>query len=158
MVMTLDLHTSTAARNGRVAAGVVIRDADGRTLRVTARSLEATSREEAAYRALLHGLWRARGMGARRIRVYSDDADVVAQLDGKREVPPERIGLYLQTRAMLNAYRWSSVELVDRSRNAEAVLAAVEALEREPDPLGLEVEEIESMPLWEHADRVGARR
>lgn len=97
-------------------------------------------------------------MGARRIRVYSDDADVVAQLDGKTEVLPERIGLYLQTRAMLNAYRWSSVELVDRSRNAEAVLAAVEALEREPDPQGLEVEEIESMPLWEHADRVGARR
>ncbi len=152
MVMTLDLHTSTTARNGRVAAGVVIRDAVGRTLRVTARSLLATSREEAAYRALLHGLWRARGMGARRIRVYSDDADVVAQIEGKNEVPAELVGLHLQTRAMLNAYRWRSVQLVGRDRNAEAVLAAVDALEREPDPLGLEVEETEAMPLWELAD------
>jgi len=158
--MTLDLYTSTAARDGRIAAGVVIRDADGRTLRVTARSLETTSREQAAYRALLHGLWRARRMGARRVRIYCDDAMVIVQLGGEAEVPAELVGLYLQTRAMLNAYRWSSVDLVQRDQNAEAALAAVDALEREPDPLGLEIEEIESMPLWEQAgiEKVGTRR
>lgn len=157
--MTLDIYTSTAARNGRVAAGVVIRDATGRTLRVTARSLEATSHEEAAYRALLHGLWRARKMGARRARVYSDDADVVAQLEGTSEVPVELIGPYLQTKAMLNAYRWSSVDLIERDRNAEAALAAMDTLDREPDPQGFEVEEIEAMPLWEQTERerVGTR-
>ena len=157
--MILDLYTSTAARHGRVAAGVVIRDAEGRTLRVTARSLETTSREEAAYRALLHGLWRARGMGARRVRVYCDDATVLAQLEGEVEVPAELVGLYLQTKAMLNAYRWSAVALVERDRNAEAALAALDALEQEPDPQGLEIEETESMPLWQRtkAERVGTR-
>ncbi len=157
--MILDLYTSTAARHGRVAAGVVIRDAEGRTLRVTARSLETTSREEATYRALLHGLWRARGMGARRVRVYCDDATVLAQLEGEVEVPAELVGLYLQTKAMLNAYRWSAVALVERDRNAEAALAALDALEQEPDPQGLEIEETESMPLWQgaKADRVGTR-
>jgi len=157
--MILDLYTSTAARHGRVAAGVVIRDAEGRTLRVTARSLETTSREEATYRALLHGLWRARGMGARRVRVYCDDAIVLAQLEGEVEVPAELVGLYLQTKAMLNAYRWSVVALVERDRNAEAALAALDALEQEPDPQGLEIEETESMPLWQRtkAERVGTR-
>lgn len=158
--MILDLYTSTAARDGRVAAAAVIRDAEGRTLRVTARSLEGTSREEAAYRALLHGLWRARRMGARRVRVYCGDATVLAQLEGEIEVPVELVGVYLQTRAMLNAYRWSSVELVQRDRNAEAALASVDALDREPDPRGLEIEEIDAMPLWEQGgrERVGTGR
>ena len=157
--MILDLYTSTAARDGRVAAAAVIRDAEGRTLRVTARSLEGPSREEAAYRALLHGLWRARRMGARRVRVYCGDATVLAQLEGEVEVPAELVGLYLQTKAMLNAYRWSVVALVERDRNAEAALAALDALEQEPDPQGLEIEETESMPLWQRtkAERVGTR-
>jgi hypothetical protein len=60
---------------------------------------------------------------------------------------------------MLNAYRWSAVALVERDRNAEAALAALDALEQEPDPQGLEIEETESMPLWQgaKADRVGTR-
>jgi ribonuclease HI len=157
--VTVQLHTSASARGGRVAAGVVIRNAEGRTLRVIAKSLDAASREEATYRGLLHGLWRARTMGARRIQVYCDDANVIAQLDAGGEVPEELVGLYLQTRAMLNAYRSSTVELVERDRNAEAALAALDALEQEPDPQGLAIEEIESMPLWEHAksERVGTR-
>lgn len=144
----MDLYTSTAVRGGRVAAGIVLRDADGQTVGVTARSLDRTTREEAAYRALLHGLWRARGMGARRIHVHCDDATVVAQLLGKTEVPPELVGLYLQTKAMLNAYRWSTVEWVERDRNAEAALATIDALERQPEPDGLEVYEAEELPLW----------
>jgi hypothetical protein len=155
-MQAMDLYTSTAARGGRVAAGVVIRDAAGQTLRVTARSLAGMSRDEAAYRALLHGLWRARSLGGRRIRVYSDHAAIVAQLAGEAEVPAELIGLYLQTKAMLNAYRWSGVELTGREQNTEAVLAALDALEREPDPRGLEVHEADALPLWVSADRIAA--
>jgi ribonuclease HI len=157
--VTLQLYTSASTRGDRVAAAVVIRNAEGRTLRVIAKSLEATSREEAIYRGLLHGLWQARTMGARRIRVYCDDANVITQLNAGGEVPEELVGLYLQTKAMLNAYRWSTVEPVERDHNAEAALAAIDALEHEPDPQGLAIEETESMPLWERAkpERVGTR-
>lgn len=157
--MTLDLYTSTSARGGRTAAGVVIRDAEGRTLRVIAKSIDASSREEATYRGLLHGLWRARSMGARRVRVHCDDAGVIAQLEAGGDVPAELVGLYVQTKAMLNAYRWSTVELVERDRNAEAALAALDALEEEPDPQGFGIDEMESMPLWEgaKAERVGTQ-
>ncbi len=148
---TVHVYTSSALQDGRAAAGIVIRDAAGRTLRIIPRPVRAHSREEAAYRAVLHGVWRARTLGARRIRVFSDNAAVVAQVNGEDEVAPPLTGVYLQTRAMLNAYRWSSVEWIPRERNAEAALAALDALDREPEAEGLVPELAEPLPLWEAA-------
>ncbi len=149
----VEVYTSTAYRDGRASAGIVIRSG-GETVRVIRRAVRAGSRLEAGYRAVLHGVWRARTTGARRIRVFSDDAEVVDQLLGRTEVPPELTGVYLQTRAMLNAYRWSSIQFLSRDRNAEAALAAVEALEQDLDPSGLEPELSEPLPLWASSEKV----
>ncbi|MGH2349740.1 MAG: hypothetical protein ACRDFT_09785, partial [bacterium] len=65
---------------------------------------------------------------------------------GHSEVPAELIGLHLQVRAMLNAYRWSSVQLIPREQNGEAALAALDALERQP--AGADGEEFDTLPLW----------
>ncbi len=149
-MQTMEIYASIAAGpSGCVALGVVLRDAEGHTVSVTTRALGTISREEATYRALLLGLWRAKRGGAHRIRIYTDHPDVVAQLRGHGEVPPPLVGLYLQVRAMLNAYRWRVLEGIDRARNAEAALAAMEALDRPP-----ETDDVESLPLWrsgEHA-------
>ncbi len=143
-MQTVAIYLSTAsARPGHVAIGVVTRDADGRTISVTTRVLGSVSREEATYRALLLGLWRAKRAGAQRIRVYADHTDVVDQVQGNREVPPSLVGLYLQVRAMLNAYRWRTLEAIERPQNAEAALAAMEALDRPS-----ERDDLDSLPLW----------
>lgn len=111
-----------------------------------------------AYRAVLHGVLRAKSLGARRIRVFTESADVMAELEGRGEVPPDLIGLYLQTKAMLNAYRWSRVELIGREQNAEAALAAAEALERSAaSPRGAsEDEDLELLPLWLSAEKAAS--
>ncbi len=149
-MQTVEMYASTAvAPDGHVAIGVVLRDAEGHTLSVTAKCLRPMSREEAAYRGLLLGLWRAKKMGARRVRIYVDDGEVIAQLQGHGVIPPAFVGLYLQVRAMLNAYRWRTLQWIERSRNAEAALAAMEALDQTPDP-----DDIESLPLWQSMERV----
>ncbi|HEY3249406.1 MAG TPA: reverse transcriptase-like protein [bacterium] len=144
---TYDLFISAVARDGRSAAGTVLRGSAGTTLRVTSRGFGAIPRVQASYRTLLRALWHARSVGARRLRVYTDDAELVAELDGQVDVPAEHIGLHLQVRAMLNAYRWSSVQLIPRQQNSEAALAAADALERQA-VAGAEADEVETLPLW----------
>lgn len=149
----MEVFTSTAFRDGKAAVGIVIRTPDLAT-RVIRRAVRAESRVEAAYRALLHGVWRARTIGARRLRAYADTVEVVEQLTGRAEVPPELIGLYLQTRALFNAYRWSMVESVPREQNAEAALAAMEALDQPPAADDTELDLPEPLPLWAAAGGV----
>ena len=144
---SLEVFTSTAYRDGRAGSGIVIR-VSGHTVRVIRRAVRAESRAEGAYRALLHGVWRARGTGTRHIHAYSDVAEVVDQLAGRAEVPVELTGLYLQTRALLNAYRWSTVEYIPRERNAEAALAALEALDQQAVTSDLEMDDLETLPLF----------
>ena len=144
---SLEVFTSTAYRDGRAGSGIVIRAA-GQTVRVIRRAVRAESRAEGAYRALLHGVWRARGTGTRHVHAYADTADVVEQLAGRVEVPAELTGLYLQTRALLNAYRWSAVEYVPRERNAEAAVAALEALDQDGVVSDLEMDDVDTLPLF----------
>ncbi len=143
---TYDLFMSAIARDGRAAAGTVLRGA-GQTLRITGRAFGTIPRVQASYRTLLRALWHARSVGARRLRVHTDDVELVAQLDGQVDVPAELIGLNLQVRAMLNAYRWHSVGLITREQNSEAALVAEEALERQV-LAGTETDELETLPLW----------
>lgn len=152
----LELYTSAAFRGERAAIGVAMRAAGGTFTRMMARPLGVASREEAAYRALLHALWKAKGLGARRVRVYSDHAAVVDQLVGQSEVPQPLVGLYLQIKAMLNAYRRSSLEWIDPRKNTEAFLAAAEALDRGPALLQSDLDEVDLLPLWLSADEVPA--
>ena len=143
----IEVFTSSTFRQGKGGAGIVIRSA-GQTVRVIRRAVRAESRAQAAYRALLHGVWRARGTGARQIRAYSDHEEIVAQITGSAEVPPELTGLYLQTRALFNAYRWSALEYLPRERNTEAAIAAVEALDEEPLAHDVDLDAADPLPLF----------
>jgi len=153
-VQAVELYASAAEGDGRAALGVVIRDSDGQTLRVVGRIARPAPPVVVAYRAVLHGVWTAKRLGARRIRVFTEHPEVVAQLTGDAEVPADLIGLYLQTKAMLNAYRWSSVELITREQNAAAIQAAAEALVRGHAAAVSEEDELDFLPLWLSAERV----
>jgi len=145
----VEIFTSAAYRNGRAGVGVVLR-AGGQTTRVLRRAVMAGSPAEAAYRALLAGLWHARTAGARRVRVHADHTEVVGQLNGEQELPGELTGVYLQVRALMNAYRRCELEDLPREANAEAALAAVEALDEEPVMSDDEYEAGETLPLFAH--------
>ncbi|MGH2398502.1 MAG: reverse transcriptase-like protein, partial [bacterium] len=88
-----EVFTSSTFREGKGGAGIVIR-AGGGAVRVIRRAVRAESRAHAAYRALLYGLSRAHSTGVRQIRVFSDYAEIVAQIAGSADVPPELTGLY----------------------------------------------------------------
>lgn len=152
-MQAVEIYASTAAADGRAALGVVIRDSDGQTLRVVGRLAKPAPPELMAYRAVLHGVWTAKRLGVRRIRVFTEHPEIVAQLAGDAEVPADLIGLYLQTKAMLNAYRWSSVELVTREQNAAAVQAAVETLSRGHGAVVSDEDDLDLLPLWLSAER-----
>ncbi len=156
MVPAVQVHTSVAARDGRGAFGVVIRDVDGQVLRVSGRALGDASLDVASYRAILHGVWRAKRLGAQRVRVFTEHPEIVAQLEGHGEVPAELTGLYLQTKAMLNAYRWSRVELIVRELNADAASAAMAAVEQPTAPATGADEDDLDLPLWRWAEDAAA--
>jgi len=156
VVPAVQVHTSVAVRDGRGAFGVVIRDVDGQVLRVSGRALGDASLDVASYRAILHGVWRAKRLGAQRVRVFTEHPEIVAQLEGHGEVPAELTGLYLQTKAMLNAYRWSRVELIVRELNADAASAAMAAVEQPTAPATGADEDDLDLPLWRWAEDAAA--
>ena len=147
MKPVVEVFTSAAYRNGRAGLGIVLR-AGGQTVQVIRRAVLANSPLEAAYRAILTGLWHTRTMGTRRVQVYADHAGVVSQLTNGTDLPGELTGVYLQARALMNAYRWSELELIDRGSNVEAALAALEALQEEPVMRDEEYESAEALPLF----------
>lgn len=156
MIPAVQVYTSVAAREGRAGFGVVIRDVDGQVLRVSGRALGGAALDVASYRAVLHGVWRAKRLGAQRVRVFTENPEIVAQLEGHGEVPADLIGLYLQTKAMLNAYRWSRVELIVRELNADAALAAVGSLEQATAPAAAADDDDLDLPLWRWAEDAAA--
>jgi len=156
VVHAVQVYTCVTTRDGRAALGVVIRDVDGQVLRVSGRAIGDASLEVASYRAVLHGVWRAKRLGAQRVRVFTENPEIVAQLEGHDEVPADLIGLYLQTKAMLNAYRWSRVELIVRDLNADAALAAAGSLEQATAPTGAADEDDLDLPLWRWAEDAAA--
>jgi hypothetical protein len=107
------LHVTVMVREGlrgRTAAAAVLRWGGAGPARTVVRYVKRRCDGTTTYRALLSALWEARRMGARRLVVGINDADVIAQISGNDVPPADVIGLYLQTRALLNAFRSAVVE------------------------------------------------
>lgn len=124
------LRVATAARAGTDGAGAtaaVLRWQGAGEPRVVVRRLPRHDKVPPAYRALLLGLWEARRAGASALVISTDDAEVMAQVEGTQPPPPEAVGSYLQVRALLNAFRSAAVRYVAPVRNQEAAFAAAAA-------------------------------
>ncbi len=140
------IHAHVAAAepaDGHAGMGVVFVDAQGRVLRRIGRRLPGVAtRELAAFRGILYALWNSRRLGSRWVVVHSDNADVVAQINGAREVDPALVGPYLEVRALLHAYRGARVQAGEAIWGREAAAIAQAALEHDTDDI------VEDLPLW----------
>jgi len=101
-----------------------------------------TTRDLAAFRGILYALWNSRRLGSRWIVVHSDNPDVVAQINGAKDVDPALVGPYLEVRALLHAYRGARVEPGETMWGHEAAASAQTALEHDTDDV------VEDLPLW----------
>jgi len=142
------IHAYVAAAppaNGRAGMGVVFVDSHGQILRRIGRALPGVATPElAAFRAILYALWNSRRLGARRIVIHSDAPDVVAQVNGERDVEPSLVGPYLEVRALLHAYRQALVVADETAWGRDAADIATVALEHNTDDAVTD-----DLPLWE---------
>jgi hypothetical protein len=89
----------------------------------------------------MQGLTEARRLRARTVIVHVDDAEVVAHLRGAERPPVEVLGLYLQVRALMNAFRSADVRLSAPIAGHDPIFAAAAAL----PPRG---QTYSDLPLW----------
>ncbi|MBI4280067.1 MAG: reverse transcriptase-like protein [Armatimonadetes bacterium] len=139
--LTIAVAAVVEVLSGEAAVGLVVRDGSGQVVRRIGKAIGPAPRALAAYRALLHALWRGRALGARRIRLLCDDRDLVAGVRGEAEVPPDLTGPYLQVRALLRAYQDASVEAAAPEDVEEAAAMARTALARK-------LRTVDTLPLW----------
>ena len=125
------LHVAAAARtraDGSLASAVVLQWDGNGARRVMTRAQQKGQLIGVSYRAVVQGLMEARRLRARAVIIYVDDAQVVAHLHGTERPPVEILGLYLQVRALMNAFRSADVRLSAAPARHEPIFAAAAAL------------------------------
>ena len=120
-------------RHAHCAVGYVL-EKDGQVLATGSKLSSARTNNQAEYKALWHGLRRAREMGIRRVICFGDSLLVVRQMNHQMNVFNPALAT-LRTECLAAAapfahvqYRW-----IPRDRNAAADRLANEALDREDE-------------------------
>ena len=116
---------------GPAGYGVVIQDAQGRTLETLSQFLGETTNNVAEYEALLAALEFAVGRRAERLKVYCDSELVVRQMQGRyRVLNPGLKPLFERARDLAGKLARFSIESVPREQNLLADRLANEAMDR----------------------------
>src|SRR6267378_1451975 len=126
------VHTDGAARGnpGPAAIGVVIEDAEGRTVYEASRALGMKTNNEAEYLALIAALEYLKDLRASEADICLDSELVVRQLNREHKVKEPRLqALHGQVVMLLNAVPKHAIRHVRREQNARADELANEALD-----------------------------
>ncbi|MGI8413302.1 MAG: ribonuclease HI family protein [Solirubrobacteraceae bacterium] len=128
------LHVDGGARGnpGPAAIGVVVSDPEGEVLDEVAETIGTATNNVAEYRAVLRGLERAHGLGAREIEIVGDSELIARQITGAYKVKHAAMKpLHQEAMASLRQFdRWR-IRTVPRAQNARAdalVNAALDGL------------------------------
>jgi ribonuclease HI len=133
----LIIHTDGAARGnpGPAAIGVVIRDETGNLLGSISRRLGVATNNQAEYRAIIAGLEKAIGLGARCITIKSDSELIINQLNGRYKIKNTALRpLYQEVVKLLGSLESVSVTYVPREQNSAADALANKALDAAAGP------------------------
>src|SRR5881396_3260430 len=118
--MKLVVHVDGGARGnpGPAAAGVVVSTPDGEVLEEIGQVIGVATNNVAEYRGLLHGLERARVLGATEVEVVNDSELVARQVAGEYKVKQEHLRpLHAEALAALAGFERWSIRSVPRERN-----------------------------------------
>ena len=129
----LSIHTDGAARGnpGPAAIGVTIKDESGKLVGTVSRRIGKATNNQAEYRAIIAGLEKAKKMGARQVKIYSDSELAVKQINGRYRVKNTALrDLYAQVVKLTASFESFSISHVRRSHSAEADNLANRALDK----------------------------
>jgi ribonuclease HI len=126
------VHVDGGARGnpGPAAVGAVVSTPEGQVLDESGVRIGDATNNVAEYRGLLHGLERARALGASEVEVVNDSELVARQVAGEYKVKQEHLKpLHAEALSALGAFdRWS-IRPVRRELNARADALVNEALD-----------------------------
>jgi ribonuclease HI len=133
----LVVHVDGGARGnpGPAAVAAVLTDPDGTVVEERSETIGSATNNVAEYRALLLGIERAGGLGARELELVGDSELIVRQVRGEYRVKEAALReLHGQVAAALRNFdRWS-IRNVPREENEHADRLVNEALDALNDP------------------------
>jgi ribonuclease HI len=130
--MRVVVHVDGGARGnpGPAAVGAVVSTPEGDVLDESGVRIGDATNNVAEYRGLLHGLERARALGATEVEVVNDSELVARQVAGQYKVKQEHLKpLHTEALDALSAFERWSVRSVRRELNARADALVNEALD-----------------------------
>lgn len=141
---TIVVYTDGGSRGnpGPAAAGVVIKDAAGRTTKSFGKTLGTATNNEAEYSAVILALQKVRALLGRknikriRAEIRMDSQLVARQLNGEYKIEEERLFPYfIKIWNLKMDFGAVSFRYVPREQNREADLQVNEALDRQQQGL-----------------------
>jgi ribonuclease HI len=126
------IYADGAARGnpGPAAIGVIIKDEAGNILDKISKRLGVTTNNQAEYQAIIVGLEKAIGLGAKNVRVMSDSELVVKQMNGHYKIKNTALRpLYQQVVQLTGSLESFSISYIPREQNAAADALANKALD-----------------------------
>jgi len=121
--MKVYLYTDGGARGnpGPGAAGVVLKDEKGKTIKKVGTYLGVCTNNEAEYKALILGLKTAKKEGATQIESYVDSMLVAKQLNGEYKVKDLKMRkLWNKIKELEKSFKRISYRHVKREKNTDA--------------------------------------
>ncbi len=143
--MGLKIHIDGAARGnpGPAAAGVVIRDEQGRQILEAGYLLEPMTNNQAEYHALRLALQAARRWGEQHVRIFSDSELVVRQITGRYRVRNAGLrGIFEQVQKLLLGFDGWQITHVPREENTRADELANLALDAGDDVVEVQLGDV----------------
>ena len=127
----INVDGASRGNPGPAAIGAILKDETGNVLGRVSRALGVTTNNQAEYQAIIAGLEKAIGIGAKQIAVKSDSKLVVEQINGRYKIKNTALRpLYLKAAELAGKLENFSIVYVPREQNAEADALANKALDR----------------------------
>lgn len=121
-VRTGGVNGPTQGKSGRAAIGIVIKNEDGQIVFKKGVYLgDQVTVNEAEYTGLIMSLYRAREMGATKVKLHTDSQLVAMQVNGVWACKQEHLQDYLEeAREEIAQFEECTIEWVPRERNQHA--------------------------------------
>ena len=126
------IYTDGAARGnpGAAAIGVIIKDEAGTILDKISKRLGVTTNNQAEYQAIIMGLEKAIGLGAKNVKVMSDSELVVKQMNGQYKVKNTELRpLYQKVVQLTGSLESFKISYIPSEQNKAADAQANKALD-----------------------------